>query len=114
MIIRAWRGWTDTAAAAAAYQELLNGTIAPDIMRRRIAGLRELAVLRRVEQGGVEQGGDAEYLTLMTFDDWAAVTEFAGPDPSGSVVPAAARALLTRRDEHSQHYELLQRHLPPS
>jgi hypothetical protein len=107
MIIRAWRGWTDTADAASAYQELLNGTIAPDIMRRRIAGLRELAVLRRVEQGG-----DAEYLTLMTFDDWAAVTEFAGPEPSGSVVPAAARALLTRHDEHSQHYELLQRHLP--
>ena len=107
MIIRSWRGWTDTADAAAAYEELLNGTIAPGIMRRRIAGLRELAVLRLA---GQETGG--EHLTLMTFDDWAAVAEFAGPDPSASVVPAAARALLARHDEHSQHYELLQRHLP--
>jgi len=107
MIIRAWRGWTNTADTAAAYEELLNSTIAPDIMRRGIAGLRELAVFRRTGEGG-----GAEHLTLMTFDDWAAVTEFAGPDPSESVVPAAARALLARHDEHSRHYELLKSHLP--
>jgi hypothetical protein len=108
MIIRTWRGWTDTADAATAYEELLNGTIAPDIMRRRIAGLRELAVLRRIGQND-----GAEHLTLMTFDDWPALTEFAGADPSTSVVPAAARALLARHDEHSQHYQLLQTHRPP-
>ena len=29
-----------------------------------------------------------------------------------SVVPPAARAVLSRFDAHSQHYELLQRHVP--
>jgi hypothetical protein len=40
------------------------------------------------------------------------VAEFAGPDPTASVVPDQARAVLSRHDEHSQHYELLERHLP--
>jgi hypothetical protein len=107
MIVRAWRGWTTEPDATAAYERLLNGTIAPGIMARGIAGLHELAVLRRVPHEGA-----AEHLTLMTFDDWAAVTAFAGHDPGASVVPPAARALLDRHDEHSQHYELIHRHLP--
>jgi len=104
MIIRAWNGWT-TQENAAAYEELLNGTIAPGIMARDIPGLHDLAVLRRVDQEA--QG---HFLTLMTFDNWSAVEKFAGPDASTSVVPPAARALLTRHDAHSQHFELLHRH----
>lgn len=104
MIIRAWNGWTTTDDAAA-YEELLNGTIAPAIMARDIPGLHELAVLRRADH---EEAG--HFLTLMTFDDWTAVEKFAGPDATASVVPPAARALLTRHDAHSQHFELLRRH----
>jgi hypothetical protein len=104
MIVRAWHGWT-TPENAQAYEELLNGTIAPAIMAREIPGLHDLAVLRRVPQEA--QG---HFLTLMTFDDWRAVTEFAGPDAASSVVPPAARALLARHDAHSQHFELLHRH----
>jgi hypothetical protein len=104
MIIRAWNGWT-TAENAAAYDELLNGTIAPAIMARDIPGLHDLAVLRRV--GREAQG---HFVTLMTFDNWQAVEEFAGPDAVNSVVPPAARALLARHDAHSQHFELLHRH----
>jgi hypothetical protein len=74
-------------------------------MRRGIAGLRDLSVLR-------SDGEEVEFLTVMTFDDWDAVAEFAGPDPTASVVPPAARAVLSRFDAHSQHYELLQRHVP--
>src|SRR5690348_11649912 len=107
MIFRLWRGWA-TPDNAGAYEQLLNGTIAPAIMRRGIAGLRELSVLR---QAG-EPGDEVEFVTVMTFDDWDAVAEFAGPDPHASVVPPAARALLAHFDEHSQHYELLARHLP--
>lgn len=107
MILRTWRGWTSTPAAADAYEKLLNGTIAPAIMRRGIAGLRDLSVYRRLDAAG-----DTEFLTVMTFDDWPAVAEFAGQDPTASVVPDEARALLSRHDEHSQHYELLERHLP--
>jgi len=104
MILRTWRGWASTPESADAYEKLLNGTIAPAIMRRGIAGLRDLSVFRSRDDSG-------EFLTVMTFDDWAAVEEFAGPDATASVVPPEARALLSRHDEHSQHYELLARHL---
>lgn len=111
MIIRAWSGWT-TPEHAGTYEALLNGTIAPAIMQRRISGLRDLAVLRRAGNEPQEDGS-TQFLTLMTFDDWAAVREFAGPDASASVVPPAAREVLARYDAHSQHYELLRRHVPP-
>ena len=110
MILRLWRGWA-TPDNAGAYEQLLNGTIAPAIMRRGIAGLRELSVLRRDGEAG-EAGEEVEFVTVMTFDDRAAVKEFAGPDSSASVVPPAARALLAHFDEHSAHYEVLARHLP--
>ena len=108
MIIRAWNGWT-TPANATAYEDLLNATIAPGIMARDIPGLRELAVLRRVPH----ETPDGHFVTLMAFDDWAAVEQFAGPDATASVVPPAARALLARHDAHSQHFELRHRHRPP-
>lgn len=101
-IIRAWHGWT-TPDNAAAYDELLNGTIAPGIMSRDIPGLSGLTVLRHTDTPG-------HFLTLMTFDDWSAVERFAGPDPAASVVPPAARALLARHDERSQHFEVLRQH----
>lgn len=106
MIIRAWSGWTSPENAGA-YDELLNGTIAPGIMAGGIPGLRELAVWRRLPAED-----PAHFLTLMTFDGWAAVEKFAGPSPAAAVVPPAARALLSRHDERSQHFELRHRHLP--
>ena len=114
MILRIWRGWT-TPDRADDYERLLNGTIAPAIMQRGLAGLHELAVLRRdpKEDGNQAEGdGEVEFMTLMTFDDRAAVAEFAGPDPAASVVPPAARAVLAHFDAHSQHYEVIQRHRP--
>ena len=111
MIIRVWSGWT-AAEQAATYERLLNTSIAPEIMRRGIPGLQELAVARRVA-GELEADGTVQFLTLMTFDDWPAVADFAGPDAAASVVPPAARAVLARHDGRSQHYELLHRHLPP-
>ncbi|MFI6025641.1 antibiotic biosynthesis monooxygenase [Amycolatopsis magusensis] len=104
MILRVWHGWA-AGAQAAAYEELLNTTIAPGILRRGIPGLRELDVLR-----GASDVDETEFVTLMVFDDWAAVREFAGDDLTGSVVPPAARALLSRYDEHAQHFELVHRH----
>ena len=106
MIVRAWNGWT-TPDNAKAYEDLLNGTIAPAIMARRIPGLHDLAVLRRIDHEA--QTGD-HFLTLMTFDNWRAVEEFAGQNATTSVVPPAARALLSHHDAHSQHFELLHRH----
>ena len=107
MILRLWRGWTDPDLSAA-YEDLLTSRIAPAIMARGIPGLVDLTVLRRHPQElDPAQGG--EVLTAMTFTDLDAVAAFTGGDPRTSVVPAAARALLARFDEHSQHYTTVQR-----
>jgi hypothetical protein len=37
----------------------------------------------------------------MSFDDWAAVEAFAGPDRTASVVPSSARQLLARYEQHA-------------
>jgi hypothetical protein len=107
MILRLWRGWTDPGQSAA-YEDLLTGEIAPAILARKVPGLHDLTVLRRLP-AEVGPAGGAEVLTAMTFADLSAVAAFAGGDPRASVVPPAARALLKRFDEHSRHYETVQR-----
>jgi hypothetical protein len=102
MILRLWRGWT-APAQTEAYEQLLTGQIAPAILDRGITGLNELRVLRRDTRELASDRG-SEFLTVMAFDDLAAADLFTGGDPSSSVVPAAARELLARFDEHSQHY----------
>lgn len=76
-----------------------------------IPGLRHVDILRRRRS---ENGEEVEFVTLMTFDGWAAVEAFAGPGGTSSFVPDAARALLSRFDEHSQHYELVGSHDAPT
>ena len=100
MIKRIWRGWTN-ADRADAYESLLTGTIVPRIERRNIEGIRSTELLRRSSSDQKE----VEFMTIMTFDNWAAVEEFAGPDPNAAVVPESARRLLKRFDHQSTHYE---------
>ena len=80
------------------YQQLLESEIAPGITGRQIAGLSGPRVLRPDE---------VEFVTIMSFADWAAVEAFAGPDPRAAVVPPAARRLLRRFDRQSAHYEVV-------
>lgn len=101
---RIWHGWTSIADADR-YQELLLGTIVPGILERDVPGLRGIEVLRAPQP----VDGLVEFVTIMEFDDHDAVVAFAGGDGSGSVVPDAARRLLTRYDEHAQHYDLVAR-----
>jgi hypothetical protein len=105
MIVRIWHGWT-SGDNADAYQQLLDTTIVPTIIARGIPGLRGVDLLRRHDHNHAE----VEFLTIMTFDDWAAVESFAGPARTAAVVPASARQLLARYDQHAQHYELVARH----
>jgi hypothetical protein len=44
-------------------------------------------------------------MTLMRFTSREAVMAFAGPNWEISVVPPAARAVLSRFDEKATHYE---------
>ncbi len=102
VIARLWHGWTRSADADA-YEALLRREIFPAIAGKGIAGYRGIDLLRRA-------GTDAvEFVTIMWFDSWDAVRDFAGPDMDAAVVPAPARALLQRFDERSAHYEVIER-----
>lgn len=99
MIVRIWHGWT-THEAADAYEDLLRGEIFVSIVERDIDGFHDIKLLRR------ELASEVEFITIMSFDDLEAVRAFAGEDYARAVVPPAARRLLSRFDERSQHYEL--------
>jgi hypothetical protein len=102
MISRTWRGWT-TLNNADTYEELLRNTVFPGILMRDIPGFEA------IELGRWVVGDEVEFLTIMWFRSWDAVKQFAGPDWEISVVPPAARTLLTRFDEKAQHYEVRER-----
>jgi hypothetical protein len=99
MIGRIWHGWTTTENADA-YESLLRHEILLGIQDRQIAGFRGIQLLRR----GLET--EVEFVTMMWFDSIEAIRVFAGEDYEVAVVPPQARALLSRFDERSQHYEI--------
>ena len=99
MISRIWHGWT-TPANAKAYETLLTREIFTSIRDRQIDGYRGIQLLRRTLDE------DVEFVTIMWFDTLEAVKAFSGEDYEASVVPPKARALLSRFDAYSQHYEM--------
>jgi heme-degrading monooxygenase HmoA len=99
MISRVWHGWT-TPANADAYESLLKSEIFTGIENRRIPGYRGINLFRR------NLADEVEFVTVMWFDSMEAVRAFAGEDYEVAVVPTRARALLSRFDERSQHYEV--------
>ena len=100
MISRIWHGWT-TPGNAQVYERMLREEIFEGIVNRRIEGFRNIQLLRR------ELPGEVEFVTIMLFESLDAVREFAGEDYEACVVPPQARAVLSRFDLRSQHYELL-------
>ncbi|MGE0354565.1 MAG: antibiotic biosynthesis monooxygenase [Gemmatimonadales bacterium] len=99
MISRIWHGWT-TRQNADAYERLLHTEIFTGITGRRIPGFLGIELLRRAA------GDDVEFVTIMWFESLDAVRAFAGEDYEAAVVPPAARALLSRFDARSAHYEV--------
>ena len=99
MISRVWHGRT-TPANADAYEALLKSEIFTGIKNRQIAGYRGIHLFRR------DLGKEIEFVTVMWFDSMEAVRVFAGEDYEVAVVPPKARALLSRYDARSQHYEV--------
>jgi heme-degrading monooxygenase HmoA len=105
VISRIWHGYTRPGNANA-YEALLRDEVITGIENRSIDGFREIQVFRR------DLGDEVEFITVMWFDSLDAVRAFAGEDHEASVVPPAARQLLTRFDERSQHYEVRERRIP--
>ncbi len=99
MVSRIWHGYT-TPANANAYENLLKSEIFVGISKRNIRGYRGIQLLRR------NLGDMVEFITIMWFDSLDAVREFAGEDYEQCVVPPPARAILSRFDDRSQHYEV--------
>jgi len=99
MICRIWHGWT-THQNADSYETLLKEEIFLGILNRRISGFKGIQLLRRQ----VEE--ETEFITLMTFDSLESVREFTGQEYEQAIVPEKARALLSRFDQRSKHYEI--------
>jgi len=99
MIARLWHGWTKPENADI-YEDLLKTEIFPGIAAKGIAGYRGIRLLRR------KQDDEVEFITIMEFDSWEAVKQFAGEHYELAYVPPKAREVLARFDERSQHYEL--------
>lgn len=99
MISRIWHGYTTTANADA-YEALLKSEIFTGIQNRQIAGYKGIQLLRR------DLEGETEFVTEMWFDSIDAVRVFAGKDYEVAVVPPKARAILSRFDARSQHYDV--------
>lgn len=99
MIARIWHGWT-TPANADAYEALLREEMFVGIGNRVIEGYQGIELLRL---DGVQE---VEFVTVMRFESLESVRAFAGDDYEVAVVPPRARALLSRFDGRSRHYEL--------
>ncbi len=98
MIARWWRGWAAKPEDAEAYEQLLRTTILPWVAGH--AGHRGSYLVRRDVEDGVE------FATLTLWDSLESVKAFAGEDYELAVVPDPARAVLSRWDERSAHYDV--------
>lgn len=100
MVGRIWHGYT-TLENADRYFEVLTTEVIPGIVAMKLAGFRSIQVLRR------QLEGEEEFITIMWFDSLENIKAFTGEDYETAHVPAAARAVLKRFDDRSQHYDLI-------
>ena len=101
MISRIWHGWT-TPENADRYEGLLRTEVLPEIARRGIAGYLGAHVLRK------ESDSEVEFVTILWFESLDSVRAFVGEDYETTHVPPKARAVLSRFDDRSRHYDVLQ------
>jgi heme-degrading monooxygenase HmoA len=99
VIARVWHGWTPRENADA-YEAMLRSTILPGI--HRVPGYRGAHLLRR------DAGSEVEFVTITIFETLDAVRAFAGEDYTKAVIEPQAKRLLSRYDERSVHYEVVE------
>jgi len=100
MIARIWHGYT-TFQNANAYEQLLKTEVFPSIEKKKVKGYKKISLLKRIMKDEVE------FITLMLFDNIQSVKDFSGEDYEKAYVPDRARAVLSRFDNRSQHYEII-------
>ncbi len=98
MIGRIWIGRTRAEDADTYHQYLLATGVRA---YAATPGNRGVHVLRRID-------GDVAEFTLLTFwDDWDAITAFAGPNPEIAVYYPEDDRFLLSKEPHVKHYEVL-------
>lgn len=98
MITRIWHGYT-TKENAAAYEQLVEQEVFPEIQAKNIKGYRGVQLLRR------NLKDEVEFTTLLWFDNLESVKEFVGEDYETVYVPDKARKILSRFDQRTIHCE---------
>lgn len=99
MILRTWRGLTRTEDADR-YLEYLRETGVKAC--EATPGNRGVFVGRRARDGRTE------FLFLSLWDSVEAVQRFAGPDPERAVFYPEDDAFLVQKDEHVDHFDVVQ------
>ncbi len=102
MVGRIWHGWT-TFQNADVYENILKSEVLPGIAAKKIVGYQSIQVFRR----SLEK--EVEFITIMWFDSLESVRNFMGEDYEVAHVPPQARKVLSRFDERSQHYEVVEK-----
>jgi heme-degrading monooxygenase HmoA len=100
VIGRIWHGWT-TSQNADQYESLLKEEIFSGIAAKKVSGYKRIQLFRRLLDND-----QVEFVTIMWFDSWDAVKQFAGEDYERAYVPPAVQEVLARFDERSRHYEI--------
>ena len=97
MIARLWHGWT-TEENADAYERFLREHMFPSM--QRVPGFAGAELLRR------DAGDEVAFVTITRFESLDAVRTFAGEEYERAVIEPEARALLSRHDKRSEHFEV--------
>jgi antibiotic biosynthesis monooxygenase (ABM) superfamily enzyme len=97
VIARLWRGWTSPENAEP-YERFLREQMFPSM--QRVSGFRGAELLRR------EAVGEVAFVTITRFDSYDAVRAFAGEEYERAVIEPEARALLSRHDDRSEHFDV--------
>jgi heme-degrading monooxygenase HmoA len=104
MILRSWRGAV-RAEDAERYAEHQSATGVNDY--RETDGNLGVLVLSRA------QGELVEFVTLSLWESMDAVKRFAGEDPGRARFYPGDDDLLAEKDEHADHYELVEADIDP-
>lgn len=101
MICRVWHGWT-TEENAGAYTEYLLLDLFPRVREElKARGYRGYDLLQS------RKNNEVEFVTILWFDNIAAIRAFAGELYELPVIHDKAKKLLARYDSRCAHFELL-------
>jgi antibiotic biosynthesis monooxygenase (ABM) superfamily enzyme len=97
VIARLWHGWTSHDNAEP-YERFLREQMFPSM--QRVPGFLGAELLRR------DAGDEVAFVTITRFGSYDAVRAFAGENYEWAVIEPEARALLSRHDDRSEHFEV--------